>query len=82
MDTDTLPHWLYVRFGKGPIAWHELAPGEQDYWTHEAAAVRRAVARGGFKQPEPAANDYDMHADDMAAERDYGDPGDDDRDED
>jgi hypothetical protein len=51
--TDTLPHWLYVRFGKGPMAWHELTPDDQSYWEHEAAAVRRAVARGGFK-PEAA----------------------------
>lgn len=52
---DTLPHWLYVRFGKGAIAWHELDPDDRSYWEHEAAAVRRAVARNGFKQAEPAA---------------------------
>lgn len=55
MDTDTLPAWLAQRFGRLPRApWDEMSPDDQSYWEHEAAAVRRAVARGGFKQPEPA----------------------------
>lgn len=50
--TDTLPEWLYRRFaryrGDAP-AWEALSADDQAYWAHEAAAVRRAVARGGFK---------------------------------
>jgi hypothetical protein len=49
---DTLPHWLYVRFGKGPLGWHELDPDTRSWWVHEAAAVRRAVARDGFKKED------------------------------
>jgi hypothetical protein len=47
---DTLPAWLYQRFAVGHILPFETM-GEADwtYWEHEAAAVRRAVARGGFK---------------------------------
>lgn len=50
---DTLPEWLYWRFGgRGDghaPAWDELTSDDRTYWEHEAAAVRRAVARGGFK---------------------------------
>ena len=46
---DTLPQWLYQRFNPTGVPWENLHPGEQLYWKHEAAAVRRAVARGGFK---------------------------------
>lgn len=49
---DTLPQWLAQRFGK--TSWGEMSPDDQSYWEHEAAAVRRAVGRGGFKQPETA----------------------------
>ncbi|MCF0086686.1 MULTISPECIES: hypothetical protein [unclassified Streptomyces] len=58
---DTLPEWLYQRFAKYRThapAWSALTDDDQSYWVHEAAAVRRAVARGGFKRPadqsEPA----------------------------
>lgn len=47
--TDTLPQWLARRFGK--TTWDEMSPGDQSFWEHEAAAVRRAVERGGFKRP-------------------------------
>lgn len=49
---DTLPQWLYVRFGKGGLGWHELDADTRSWWAHEAQAVRRAVARNGFKQPD------------------------------
>lgn len=51
---DTLPEWLYQRFARyrrHAPAWSNLSDHDQDYWAHEAAAVRRAVARGGFKTP-------------------------------
>lgn len=47
---DTLPHWLYVRFGKGGLGFRELDADTRSWWDHEAQAVRRAVARNGFKQ--------------------------------
>lgn len=55
---DTLPEWLYQRFGcTGQLpqrpAWSELDDGDQSYWQHQAEAVRRAVARGGFKEKRP-----------------------------
>lgn len=47
---DTLPQWLYQRFARDlNVQWDDLADDNQSYWAHEAAAVRRAVARGGFK---------------------------------
>lgn len=65
---DTLPQWLAWRFrqasGSGcyhsPRAhghdWPEDMPIEDRlWWEHEAAAVRRAVARGGFKPREEKA---------------------------
>jgi hypothetical protein len=52
---DTLPAWLYWRF-TGPDAptWATLAANDRSYWEHQARAVRRAVARGGFKATEGA----------------------------
>lgn len=50
--TDTLPEWLYRRFARyrrNAPAWSDLTEDDQAFWAHEAAAVRRAVARGGFK---------------------------------
>lgn len=44
---DTLPQWLCGRFGDEP--WIDLDEADRSFWEHEAAAVRRAVARGGFK---------------------------------
>lgn len=49
MEIDTLPQWLAHRFSK--TDWDELDDDTRLWWQHEAAAVRRAVARGGFKQP-------------------------------
>jgi hypothetical protein len=51
---DTLPEWLYQRFAKyrDVPPWSHLADNLRSYWQHEANAVRRAVARGGFKNGE------------------------------
>lgn len=46
---DTLPQWLHWRFGKHGQRWDALDADDQAYWEHQAAAVRRAVGRGGFK---------------------------------
>jgi hypothetical protein len=56
---DTFPEWLFQRFSPdlvftGPLAhdaWLALTQDDRDYWAHEAAAVRRAAARDGFKDP-------------------------------
>jgi hypothetical protein len=45
---DTLPQWLYKRFKSGH--WEDLSEDDQEYWRHEAEAVRRAVDRNGFKK--------------------------------
>lgn len=50
---DTLAPWLHQRFG---APWEKdkygtLTADDKAYWEHTAAAVRRAVARGGFKNP-------------------------------
>jgi hypothetical protein len=49
---DTLPEWLYQRFGRrdNTLQWNDLPDDEKSYWAHEAAAVRRAVQRGGFRR--------------------------------
>lgn len=51
-DVDTLPEWLYNRFGRPlnqGLLWDQIDEGEKSYWVHQARAVRRAVDRGGFK---------------------------------
>lgn len=48
-EADTLANWLHLRFGKNATAWEYLDLVDREYWEHEAQAVRRAVARGGFK---------------------------------
>ena len=53
---DTLPQWLYQRFAcpgqpAARIAWDLLDDNIRSYWKHTADAVRRAVARNGFKEP-------------------------------
>ncbi|MFE2297961.1 hypothetical protein ACFXAW_07170 [Streptomyces sp. NPDC059445] len=56
--TDTLPAWLYSRFNESldAPAWDRLTDADRTYWEHQARAVRRAVARGGFKaDPTPPA---------------------------
>lgn len=54
---DTLPAWLYQRFAviHGAPAWDRVADDQRAYWEHQARAVRRAVARGGFKAVAPDA---------------------------
>lgn len=54
---DTLPAWLYSRFIErlDATAWDLLTDDDRTYWEHQARAVRRAVARGGFKTTERAA---------------------------
>lgn len=48
---DMLPAWLYQRFARDlNVSWDDLHDDNRSYWEHEAAAVRRAVARGGFKE--------------------------------
>jgi hypothetical protein len=46
---DTFPAWLAQRFDPNSPPWDALDHDGRSYWQHEAAAVRRAVARGGFK---------------------------------
>ncbi|MEU6768584.1 hypothetical protein ABZ916_39500 [Streptomyces sp. NPDC046853] len=45
---DTLPAWLFQRFVTDGT-WGDLSADDQSYWEHQARAVRRAVARNGFK---------------------------------
>ncbi|MDH6610227.1 hypothetical protein M2164_005862 [Streptomyces sp. SAI-208] len=47
---DTLPEWLYSRFNRVAQPWQSLSNDDRSYWEHEAAAVRRAAERGGFKR--------------------------------
>ena len=52
-EKDTLAEWLFNRFSKSQLFedrdWGKLDDEDKSYWEHEANAVRRAVARGGFK---------------------------------
>ncbi|MFC1260695.1 MULTISPECIES: hypothetical protein [Streptomyces] len=50
---DTLAAWLFQRFYLGSEPWEGLDEDNRSYWEHEARAVRRAVARGGYKTEEP-----------------------------
>ncbi|WP_446458626.1 hypothetical protein [Streptomyces rochei] len=52
---DTLPAWLNQRFDPRGPDWEQLDEDDRMYWEHQARAVRRAVARGGFKQPAAGA---------------------------
>lgn len=49
VEAGTLPAWLHWRFGPHGQRWQTLADDDRSYWEHHAQAVRRAVARGGFK---------------------------------
>lgn len=52
-EQDTLAEWLYKRLIQSyhsEVTWEELDENDKSYFEHEAAAVRRAVARGGFKE--------------------------------
>ena len=51
-EPDTLPAWLHWRFGPHGQPWSDAPAEDQALWEHQARAVRRAVARGGFK-PAP-----------------------------
>jgi hypothetical protein len=46
---DTLAAWLANRFDPNTLPWDGMSDYDRSHWEHEAAAVRRAVARGGFK---------------------------------
>lgn len=52
---DTLAQWLHARFASVATGerihpyWSELNEHDRQWWEKEAAAVRRAVGRGGFK---------------------------------
>jgi hypothetical protein len=49
---DTLPQWLRYTFGSGlDTKWADLHPTDRAYWEHQAKAVRGAVERNGFKDP-------------------------------
>ena len=64
----TLAEWIYNRLRKQgrldddsvdmvvtrAVPWSELSKDDRDFWTHEAGAYRRAVARDGFKDYNPA----------------------------
>ncbi|WP_097930930.1 MULTISPECIES: hypothetical protein [unclassified Streptomyces] len=50
-EADTLAPWLYQRFMVAGEGWDRLDEDDRSYWEHHARAVRRAVARGGFKTP-------------------------------
>lgn len=52
---DTLANWLYRRFDTSAAPWEDLDLVDREYWEREAKAVRRAVARGGFRTPDPKA---------------------------
>ncbi|MEU0207408.1 hypothetical protein [Streptomyces canus] len=46
---DTLAAWLAHRFDPNSGPWDGMSDDDRSHWEHEAAAVRRAAARGGFK---------------------------------
>jgi hypothetical protein len=48
---DTFPAWLRQRYTATYVDWDHADDADRSYWEHGAAAVRRAVARGGFKTP-------------------------------
>ncbi|TGZ14705.1 hypothetical protein DV517_61880 [Streptomyces sp. S816] len=64
---DTLAAWLHWRFGTPAEPWSEVPDEDKACWEHQARAVRRAVARDGFKttaptgQPEPEAEAIHGH---------------------
>jgi hypothetical protein len=68
---DTLAPWLYWRFGRDPLGapWESLDEDYRSRWEHEAEAVRRAVARGGFSRYRSASSMTREEARDAAAPR-------------
>jgi len=51
-EKDTLAEWLFNRYFKVETPWEALDEDNKAFMEHEANAVRRAVARGGFKESE------------------------------
>lgn len=49
---DTLAPWLAQRFDPQGAPWDGMSDDDRSYWEHQARAVRRAVARDGFKAEE------------------------------
>ncbi|BET51789.1 hypothetical protein RGQ21_67710 [Kitasatospora aureofaciens] len=49
-EKDTLAEWLFNRYFLSGTPWSDLDEDNKSFWEHEANAVRRAVARGGFKE--------------------------------
>lgn len=49
-EADMLPAWLHQRFAYDGVDWDRLNEDDREYWEHQARAVRRAVARSGFKR--------------------------------
>ncbi|MET7458091.1 hypothetical protein ABZT03_40860 [Streptomyces sp. NPDC005574] len=76
----TLPAWLYQRFNDAldAPAWDLLGDDDRTYWEHQARAVRRAVARDGFKAVDEAvirAREIELDGGDvMLQEMSVGDP--------
>ncbi|GAA4823938.1 hypothetical protein [Streptomyces ziwulingensis] len=64
--SDTLPAWLYRRFMPDGIGWDNLDADDRSYWEHQARAVRRAVARGGFKRAATSDTETPVHLGDQA----------------
>jgi hypothetical protein len=52
---DTLAPWLAQRFDPQGAPWDGMSDDDRSYWEHQARAVRRAVARDGFKAEEAVA---------------------------
>jgi hypothetical protein len=52
---DTLAPWLAKRFDPQGAPWDGMSDDDRSYWEHQARAVRRAVARDGFKVEEAVA---------------------------
>ena len=53
-SADTFPAWLARRFDPNGAPWDGMSDDDRSYWEHQARAVRRAVARGGFKAEREA----------------------------
>lgn len=53
MKESAFPAWLAQRFDPQGAPWDGMSDDDRAYWEHQAAAVRRAVARGGFKEAQP-----------------------------
>lgn len=52
---DTFPAWLARRFDPQGAPWDGMSDDDRAYWEHQAAAVQRAIGRGGFKAPPTTA---------------------------